>query len=159
LIHRINHQLQTPIFPQRLYHAGNLSAQVRFHSNPREQFRLKGRSDTVVIAITPFDERVDCIVADGADNAFALGKGLGSRSRPVHAFLQIGSGHTLCSPKSLPVAFPRSDMFKDMAVSDYLTSGKFAGLGVGSLARLSRGGITENRHVGAVVSPHITPGF
>jgi hypothetical protein len=36
-----------------------------------------------------------------------------------------------CSPKSLPVAFARSNMFKSAVVSDCLMmTGKFAGLGV-----------------------------
>ena len=43
------------------------------------------------------------------------------------------------SPKGPPVAFARSDMFKNAVVRDGLMmTGKFAGLGVGSLARLSR---------------------
>jgi hypothetical protein len=51
------------------------------------------------------------------------------------------------------MAFARVNMFKSAVVSDCLMmAGKFAGLGVGSLARLSRGGITENHHIGAAVN-------
>ena len=40
-----------------------------------------------------------------------------------------------CSRKSLPGAFARVNMFKSVVVSDYLMmTGKFAGLGVDSLA-------------------------
>jgi len=62
---------------------------------------------------------------------------LESRSRTVHAFFDTNSTPTPPhSPKSLPVAFARSDVFKEVAVSDCLMmNGTISGLGVGSLVR------------------------
>ena len=51
----------------------------------------------------------------------------------MRAFFDTSSTpQPLCSPKSLPVAFARSDMFKDVAVSDCLMmTGKIAGQELG----------------------------
>ena len=43
-----------------------------------------------------------------------------------------------CSPKSLPMAFARSDMFKSAVVSDCLKSGNFAGPELGRSREPSR---------------------
>ena len=67
----------------------------------------------------------------GADASLRSESALGSRRRPVCEFFQRDSPNPPCSPKSLPVAFPRSDMFKSAVVSACLMmTGKFAGLGV-----------------------------